>query len=129
LGHAARDATPVNGTAEPSPLHVAADGSETNGATDEWFLALDTALAGVCSKLAVTSDTRRAPLFVDACELFTREYADTPWLIDGLITRGGTTVLGGEPKSIKTCATELAVAVATATPGFGEFQAQAGRVA
>jgi hypothetical protein len=72
----------------------------------------------------------REPLFTSARTLFGREYPPTPWLVQGLITRGGVAVIGAEPKASKTwLATEIAVAVATATPTCREFPTERGTVA
>jgi hypothetical protein len=69
-------------------------------------------------------------LFEPATNLFTREFPDTVWLVQGLITEGGIGVIATEPKSAKTwAATEIALAVATGTPAFGEFPTQRKRVA
>ena len=50
------------------------------------------------------------------------------WLVNGLIPESGVCVISGEPKSTKTwIAVELGMALATATPAFGEYQAQRAR--
>jgi hypothetical protein len=97
---------------------------------DPWTSALATALVDVAGALDATKRTERKPLFVDAAELFTRDYPQTPWLVTGLMTRGGITLLGAEPKSCKTwLACEIAIAVATGTKVCGEFFAERGTVA
>lgn len=97
---------------------------------DPWKAALAVALADVRNALGTSHNGARAPLFSDASDLFAREFPSTPWLVDGLITRGGVAQLGAEPKSGKTwIATEIAVAIATGTKVCGEFFAQRGAVA
>lgn len=62
------------------------------------------------------------PLFESGLELITRVYPPTPWLVRGLLTEGGTMVVGGEPKTSKTWVLcEIAIGLATGTPIFGEF--------
>lgn len=98
----------------------------------DWERALAQALADVQVALGTGAKTSSAlePLFVDARDLFSRDYPATPWLVQGLITRGATAVIGGEPKTAKTWSgTEIAIAVATGTPAFGEFSTERGRVA
>lgn len=96
-----------------------------------WEHDLAQALLDVQAALGTsTANGAREPLFVPACDLFARSYGATPWLVQGVITRGGLAVLGAEPKVGKTwIATEVAVAVATGTRACGEFQAQCGAVA
>ena len=99
-------------------------------ATDAWTDAKAKALADIRSALGSVQVTDREPLFETTGSLFTREYPSAPWLIDGLITRGGIAMLAAEPKSGKTwLAVEVAVAVASGTKVCGEFFAQRGRVA
>ncbi len=97
-----------------------------------WEHDLAIALADVAAVLGVAgmATTARRPMFVAATELFARTFAPTPWLVQGLITRGGIATIGAEPKSGKTwIATEIAVAVATGTRACGEFQTERGAVA
>ena len=61
--------------------------------------------------------------FVDAEAMLAVDYGPTPWLVDGLCTEQAVMVIGGEPKTAKTwAAIEIAIAVATDTPAFGEFK-------
>ena len=61
--------------------------------------------------------------FVDAEAMLAIDYGPTPWLVDGLCTEQAVMVIGGEPKTAKTwAALEIAIAVATDTPAFGEFK-------
>lgn len=89
-----------------------------------WQAELARARADVARTLAVGDEraaAAREPLFTPAGELFVREYPPTPWLVRGLITERGTTLLGGEPKTSKTWGlVEIAVAVATGTLAFGQ---------
>lgn len=100
---------------------------------DPWAKALEAALADVKTKLgAPDAAAARAPLFADCdvVELLKREFTAPAWLVTGLVTRGGVTMIGAEPKAAKTwLGTEIAIAVATGTKVCGEFFAQAGRVA
>jgi len=89
------------------------------------------ALADVCAELGTDNTKNHAPLFgVDAANLLGEEFPDTQWLVTGLITRGGTAVIGGLPKAAKKTwlATEIAVAVTTGTKVCGEFFARLGTV-
>jgi len=89
-----------------------------------------TALVDVKAKLDAATGTR-VPLFqTDAVELLGRHFDGARWLVTGLITRGGITMIGAEPKAAKTwLGTEIALAVATGTKVCGEFFAEFGRVA
>lgn len=88
------------------------------------------ALSEVQRALGTADTAERAPLFVDVRELFGREFPDTQWRVRSLIADGGTAIIGAEPKSAKTWfMAEIAVAVATGTPAFGEFQTVRGTVA
>jgi hypothetical protein len=61
-------------------------------------------------------------LFEPAINLHTKTYPPTLWLVEGLLTEGGTGLIAGEPKSIKTwIACEIALGVATGTPVCGKF--------
>lgn len=63
--------------------------------------------------------------FVDLETMLATDYGETPWLFDGICTEQAVMVIGGEPKTAKTwAAIELALAVATDTPAFGEFRAR-----
>lgn len=93
---------------------------------------LATALAEVQAKLGTQKTSKRAPLFgVDAVDLLTQEFPPEQWLVKGLLTRVGVGMLAGEPKAgVKTWGlVEIALAIATGTKAFGEFYAEAGRVA
>ena len=47
------------------------------------------------------------------------------WLVNGLLPEAGVAVIAGEPKAVKTwAAIELAMAIATATPAFGRYEAR-----
>ena len=96
----------------------------------KWDISRDKALEEIQSALGSSVEVVRVPLFEAAGSLFTREYPQTPWLVDGLITRGGIATLGAEPKSGKTwLAVEIAVAVASGQPVCGKYSARKGRVA
>jgi len=99
----------------------------------EWEKELAQAFADVrAARGTSNSGAVRPPMFqdCDAVDLLKREFAQPPWLDDGLITRGGITTIGGEPKTAKTWfGTGLAIAVANGTPVGGEFHAVIGTVA
>lgn len=97
-----------------------------------WAEQLERALQDVQAKLAAGENKQRPRLFdgCDVADLLRREFPAASWLVDGLVTRGGITMIGAEPKAAKTwLGTELAVAVATGTRVCGEFFAQRGTVA
>lgn len=100
-------------------------------ADDEWDAALKLAHADINARLRAGAAGTRRPLFrVDAVELLGQTFDAARWLAAGIITRGGITVIGAEPKAAKTwLATELAIAVATGTQVCGEFATESGRVA
>lgn len=95
---------------------------------DPFDQALATALAEVRGALSRGAKTKRTPLFsVDAVDILDRQYADTAWLVSGLITEGGVVMIGGEPKTTKTwLATEICLAIASGTKVCGEFFAKFG---
>lgn len=79
---------------------------------------------------ATKATTEVVPMFEEAGAIMARDFPPTPWLVNGLMTAGGIGVLATEPKSAKTwAATEIAIAVATGTPVFGEFKAEQGATA
>jgi hypothetical protein len=95
-----------------------------------WQQQVQAALLDVKAKLNATSTGTSQPMFMDASELFQREYPAAPWLVTGLVTRGGTAIISGEPKTSKTwLAIEIALSIATGTKVCGEFFAEQGRAA
>lgn len=97
---------------------------------DPWRKQLTAALADVRRALGAEKTSERPPLFDDGIDLLQREFHKPAWLVDRLITRGGVTIIGAEPKAAKTwLGTEIALAIATGTQVCGEFFASAGRVA
>ena len=101
-------------------------------APDPWQAELAAALAEIRQALGTADATTRVPIFEDAdiVDLLRREFTRPPWLVTGLVTRGGVTVIGAEPKAAKTwLGTELAIGVATGSKVCGEFSAALGRVA
>jgi hypothetical protein len=102
------------GASEPSP----------------WEREVAKALQDIQAAIANNGSAARAPMFIPAVELFTREYAPTSWLVNGLITRGGIVTIGAEPKASKTwLGTEIALAISSGTKVCGEFFAERGSVA
>jgi hypothetical protein len=63
------------------------------------------------------------PLFQAADVFMAAQLPGLDWLVRGLITRGGTAVIGAEPKTGKTwIATEIAIGIATGTPVCRTFE-------
>lgn len=95
-----------------------------------WDHRIAASLVEVRSALGAAGRATRKPLFIDAHDLFTREYPPTPWLVTGLMTRGGVVQFGAEPKSGKTwLALETSIGIATGSRVCGEFFAERGIVA
>lgn len=96
-------------------------------------LELNRAATAFAARLATDGTTVAAlvPLFEPARVLLARKFPVAPYLIDGLLTRGGVSGTSGEPKSTKTFASlEKVLAVVTGTPAFGKFAvAKPGRAA
>src|SRR5262245_17286272 len=99
----------VNTSAEKVRARVAGDGptiTTKNGATnavEQWLREIKQALADVKGKLEAGDQSHRAPLFgTDAVDLLERRFDAPRWLITGLVTRGGITMIGAEPKAAKT---------------------------
>lgn len=90
---------------------------------DPWFYQMQYARWQV--QQALTADAtpkERAPLFYAARELHRRSFEAPAYIVDRLITAGGTAIIGGEPKTFKTwLAMEIAIGVATGTPVLGEY--------
>lgn len=85
------------------------------------------ALVDVRNALSTMRTVKREPLFCDATALLRKTLARAIWRVQGLITSGGVTVIGAEPKTTKTwLGFEFAIAVATGTKACGEFQAMPG---
>lgn len=69
-----------------------------------------------------THERELAPLFEHAHSVMSRKYDAPTWLVRSLVRRGGTLVVGGEPKTGKSwILTEIALACASGTRAFGEF--------
>lgn len=99
---------------------------------DPWTAELAQARADIEAKLDTTTRGQRAPLFgTDAVDLLQTEFPAPQWQVTGLVTKGGTTVVAGEPKAaVKTwLMLEGSIAIATGTKMLGEFYAEAGTVA
>lgn len=127
--------------AEGAPLpdararrHANAPGDNTAAPAapaDPFQAELVRARADVEAMLSSSTAKMRAPLFsINAKALLVEEFTDPPYLVDRLITSGGTAMIGGLPKAVKTwLAAEIAVAVATGSRVCGEFPARPGSVA
>lgn len=80
------------------------------------------ALAEVTERLGQSKDAPKRPFFDTGPEFFERQSEPTPWLLRGLLTDQSVFVVGGEPKTTKTwVGLEMAIALATGTKAFGEF--------
>ncbi len=92
---------------------------------------IDAALNEITAKLNATERSAAEPLFrTDAVDLLARQFDGARWLVTGLVTRLGITMIGAEPKAAKTwLGTEIAVAIATGTKVCGEFFTEPGTVA
>ena len=94
----------------------------------EWERLFDQALADVTLALMPAATTAPRNLVGEhglrsARTLLAQEFGETPWLVDGLITEDAVLVIGGEPKAAKSWAlVEIAIALATDTPVFGEYR-------
>lgn len=74
------------------------------------------------SGTGATQSAMVSPIFNPAVDLLTANFPATSWLVQGLVTTEAVCVVAGEPKSTKSwSAIEIALAVATNTPAFGEF--------
>lgn len=108
--------------AELVPLGVALDNLDKRRAHIAWLDEVELARADLERAMGKRTENDGPIDFVDAETLMATDYGPTPWLVSGLITQGAVTVIGGEPKTAKTWAAfELALAVATETPVWGEF--------
>jgi hypothetical protein len=95
----------------------------------QWAEDLAKARADVEARLA-NATKQRAPLFIDGASLLQEEFADDPYLVEKLITRGAVGAIGGPPKVVKTwLALEFAISVATGTRACGTFYAERGTAA
>lgn len=102
--------------AEPAPV-------------DPWAAELARAAADVAKAIGERSAAERKPLFgIDATHLLAMDFPPTQWQVTGLVTRGGTVVVAGEPKAgVKTwLLIEGALAIATGTRMCGEFFSEKG---
>ena len=88
-----------------------------------WREALALAKLDISKAMGVAGSDTSPVEFIDAEAMLAIDYGPTPWLVDGICTEQAVMVIGGEPKTAKTwAAIELAIAVATDTPAFGEFK-------
>jgi hypothetical protein len=123
------DERPTSQRPRPDCDDVDPGGDVPTPVASPWELALARAHEDIRKALGTATAAERPPIFSggDAVDLLAQDFPVPPWLVTGLVTRGGVTTIGGEPKSTKTwAALELAVAVATGTAAFGEFFAEHG---
>lgn len=119
-------------TDELQQISASVEPTETGITADPWQQELTKAREEVDRAIGTYALHDRKPLFgIDATDLLKQKFSAVPWLVSGLITKGGTAVAAGEPKAgIKTwLLLEIAVSIATGTRAFGEFFAEKGRVA
>lgn len=91
--------------------------------SDTWDDEVALAKRDLMQAMGTTKEQQGPVGFIDADELLSRDYGETPWLIDGICTEQAVFVIGGEPKTAKTwVGVDMAIAVASATPLFGEFR-------
>jgi hypothetical protein len=108
--------------AELVPLGTLLEDLDKRRAREEWLDEVAIARADIERAMGRRTVDDGPVDFVDATTLLATDYGPTPWLVSGLITQGAVTVIGGEPKTAKTWAAfEIAIAVATDTPVWGEF--------
>ena len=71
----------------------------------------------------------RVPMFMRGQAFQAVEFPPTPWLVNGIATKGGVGALATEPKSGKTwAATAMALSVAAGLPAFGQYDVEQGQV-
>lgn len=96
--------------------------TRTVGGSEEWSAEVLRARDDIAAAMGARSHDDGPIDFVDAETMMATDYGETPWLCAGLITEKSVAVIGGEPKTAKTwAALEIAMAVTTGTPAFGEF--------
>ena len=89
----------------------------------QWTRAVKQARIDIDKAMGLAQISRDPIDFVDAEDLIAADYGPTPWIVDGIATENAVMVVAGEPKTAKTWAAfEIAVALATDTPAFGEFK-------
>jgi hypothetical protein len=121
-----------HGVDEFAQVAMSVEPTETGICADPWQQEIAKAREDVAKAIGAQAAGDRKPLFgMDAVDLLRASFPPAPWLVTGLVTKGGTTVIAGEPKAgVKTwILLELAIAIATGTRAFGEFFADLGRVA
>lgn len=97
-------------------------GSTTPSTWPDRFLGALAEVRGVTGANPFGAPTLPEPIFEQAGEFLARAYPPVPWLAKNLIKRGGTLLVGGEPKVGKSWAlTEISLALVTGTPVFGHF--------
>lgn len=75
------------------------------------------------AKAGLAKNKWEGPIGKSALDLANRNMPSVSWLVKGLLSTSAIHVLAGEPKGGKTwMEAELAMAVATGTPVFGEFE-------
>lgn len=123
----------IESTAASAAAWGASDAQgETAVDSDPFEAEVARALEEIQGALKGKRRKKRKPLFgFDAAHLLGEQFPEQSWRVHRLITRGGTTVIGGPPKISKKTwlALEIAVGVATGTSVCGEFYATQGRVA
>lgn len=147
--HAQAVAASLLGTARSVGIVDLADEVKPKGDVVDWLAAghglneladrvkaalWDGAMARARLDLATVGLVKRTwdrPVFENAYDLAMEKLPAVEWLVRGLLGQGDVHVIGGDPKAGKTwMEAELAVAVASGTKAFGEFNvAEPGHVA
>ncbi len=112
---------PAPGTPRlPPPCEQSPDADRPTGRFGD---LLEQAAQAVIDRLAIDKPVATlAPLFETAKSVRARRYPAAPWLVSGLITRGGVGAVSGEAKMAKSwMATAIVMAVAGAGKVFGKF--------
>lgn len=100
----------------PAPVEFALAEIEAS----PWEQALAWARERVGAELGAERPSKIEPLFMSGLDLLQRDREPVRWLVRGLATIGGLTILGGEPKTTKTwMLCEIALSIATGTAVFG----------
>ncbi len=99
------------------------DADEDAPPASPWVQLLAVAKAKIVAVLANTpADGTPAPLFRASTTLLAEPDVATPWRVQGFMTKGGTAMLAGGPKSSKTwMELEVCIACATGTKAFDQF--------
>jgi hypothetical protein len=111
----------------PGPGKDASDWIAAGGTRDQ----LESLVSGATGRTEPNTVQPQATLkprysFQTGPDLVREPLTNPLWLVNGLLPESGVCVIAGEPKATKTwSALEIGMALATATPAFGEYEVQA----